>query len=199
MSIVTTVFGLTGLYLWANSGRACNFVKFTDLSGSGSVREFGIWFEESSDKTCQRYPSNTAIDGQWEAARAFIILVPLILFITVILRLFALCGKRVPTVSVPIQYLSLAICQGLTFLFLGSTICKANPLLQEMGGIDYPDTCAISTGAKYSISATVFFLLGALSSFIELIMARELEEAGLQILTCTQVFYNMIIHRHRNH
>jgi hypothetical protein len=26
-----------------------------------------------------------------------------------------------------------------------------------------------------------------------------LEEAGLQILTCTQVFYNMIIHRHRNH
>jgi hypothetical protein len=78
----------------------------------------------------------------------------------------------------PVQYLTLAICQGLTFLFLGSNICKANPLLQEIGGIDYPDTCAISTGAKYSISSTVFFLLGALSSFIELIMARESEEAG---------------------
>jgi hypothetical protein len=100
MSIVTSIFGVIGLYLWANSGRSCDFVKFTDLSGSGSVREFGILFEESSDKTCQRYPSNTAIDGQWGAARAFIILVPLILFITAILRLFALCGKRVSTVSV---------------------------------------------------------------------------------------------------
>lgn len=59
----------------------------------------------------------------------------------------------------------MAIFQGLTLLFLDSVVCKANPLLNDVGGFIWPDTCAISTGAKCFISATVFWIAAAISSF----------------------------------
>lgn len=62
-------------------------------------------------------------------------------------------------------FLLTAIFQGLTLLFLDSAVCKANPLLNDVGGFIWPDTCAISTGAKCFISATVFWIAAAISSF----------------------------------
>ena len=75
----------------------------------------------------------------------------------------------------PPLYLLMAIFQGLTLLFLDSAVCKAetNPLLSEGGSLSWPDTCAISSGAKYFISATVFWVAAAVSSFKE---QKALEE-----------------------
>jgi hypothetical protein len=67
----------------------------------------------------------------------------------------------------PPLYLLIAICQGLTLLFLDSTACKANTLLDGLGSFIWPDTCAISTGAKCFISATVFWAVAAVCSFYE--------------------------------
>ena len=60
-------------------------------------------------------------------------------------------------------------------LSVDSVVCKAenNPLLSGSGSLSWPDTCAISSGAKYFISATVFFAAVAVSSFKE---QKALEE-----------------------
>jgi hypothetical protein len=76
-------------------------------------------------------------------------------------------------------FLLTAIFQGLTLLFLDSTVCKANPLLHDLGGtIVWPDTCTISTGAKCYISATVFWIAAAFFSFKEQ-RALEAESSGM--------------------
>ena len=80
----------------------------------------------------------------------------------------------------------MAIFQGLTLLFLDSAVCKAetNPLLSEGGSLSWPDTCAISSGAKYFISATVFWVAAAVSSFKEQkALKEELAEMDPELQT----------------
>ena len=167
--------------------RALTLLKFTGVSGTSSplTREFGIWYEQSwvtavsNDgaylvQVCQAYPDSVAIDGSWKAARAFQVLVFVFSFINLAVGLCASnssnpmarnssCGR----IMAPL-FLLTAVFQGLTLLFLDSTVCKANPLLHDLGGtVDWPDTCTISTGAKCYISATVFWAVAAFFSFKE--------------------------------
>ena len=67
-------------------------------------------------------------------------------------------------------YLLIAISQGLSLLLLGSNACQNNPLVQLQDGIltnvTFPGTYSISTGAKLTISSTVFFFVSAVTSFM---------------------------------
>jgi len=152
--------------------------------------EFGMWYAQSlaaittTDgkyliEICQAYPASVVIDGSWKAARAFSGLVFAFVWIIIAILLYASCyparagyslGKCMPPL-----YLLMAIFQGLTLLFLDSAVCKAetNPLLSGSGSLSLPDTCTISSGAKYFISTTVFWAAAAVSSFKE---QKALEE-----------------------
>jgi hypothetical protein len=169
------------------------FLKFTSTAlGTSSpiTVEFGIWYAQSlatittTDgkflvEICQAYPASVVIDGSWKAARAFSGLVFAFVWIIIAILLTQSCyparagyswGKCMPPL-----YLLMAIFQGLTLLFLDSAVCKAetNPLLSGSGSLSWQDTCTISSGAKYFISATVFWAAAAVSSFKE---QKALEE-----------------------
>ena len=159
------------------------FLKFTSTAFGASEPisvEFGIWYYQSLaaitttdgiyiGEYCQAYPDTIEIDGSWKAARAFSVLVFIFSCIIVGTILYASCFPAKAGYSLgrcmPPLYLLLAIFQGLTLLFLDSTACKANPLLNGLGSVIFQDTCTISTGAKSFISATVFWAAAAVSSF----------------------------------
>ena len=61
------------------------------------------------------------------------------------------------------MYLLIALCQGLTLLFLNSKVCKANPIV-DFDGIVWQDTCSISVGAKCTVSIYGAFFVVSLST-----------------------------------
>lgn len=67
-------------------------------------------------------------------------------------------------------YLLVALCQGLTLLFLNSDACESNALARlfddAVRGVEFPETCALSTGGNLVVSSMVFFLLAGLTSFL---------------------------------
>jgi hypothetical protein len=175
------------------------FLKFTSTAfGTSSplTVDFGLWYHDSlaaitaTDGTtylveyCKKYPASVEIDVSWKAARAFSVLVFIFSWIIIGTLLFTSCFPARAGYSLgrcmPPLYLLMAIFQGLTFLFLNSTVCKAetNPLLNEVGSFIWQDTCAISTGAKCFISATVFWVAASVSSFKEQKVLEE-ELAGM--------------------
>ncbi len=137
---------------------------------------------------CQGYPDTVVIDASWKAARAFGILVFIFSCIVVAALLYTSCFPARAGIKfgrlMPPLYLLMAIFQGLTLLFLDSTACKANPLLSGLGSFVWPETCAISTGAKCYISATVFWAAAAFSSFNEqMALEAELTETDSDLQT----------------
>ena len=190
---------------------SCNFIQFTDISGTSEPisREFGIWqyqywsmvFTVDADyivKTCHGYNEEDIVfDASWKAAKAFSIMT----FIFAIGILIAYCvaacadfeggGEYSGTsqIMVPI-YLIVALCQGLTLLFLNSNACKDNGLVDEnlaSGTIEFPDQCSLGPGAKIVISATVFWACAALTSFQEW-KAQQEERTAVEPVSLTEPF-----------
>ena len=120
------------------------------------------------------------LDTSWQSARAFIITSFTLACLIITFKLGVGCtgdpdksshtglGKFIsPT------YLLIAIFQGLSLLFLNSKVCNknSNPLLEdeEVGNhhLEWSENCSISTGAKCVISAIVFWIAAAFSSYYE--------------------------------
>ena len=55
---------------------------------------------------------------------------------------------------------------GLTFLLLDSNACHGNTMAQ-VRGVTFEEQCTMSAGAKLSISATVFWLVAGITSYLE--------------------------------
>lgn len=189
LGLLTSVFTVVAFTLmWIGSFR-CNFLKFTDQSGGSNpiTRQFGIfsyqrwqWVISSSGgsyiyQSCYTYPDALQQDSAWKAAASFVILTILFSIILLIVRCCVAVsseelGSKVPGGRIaPVLYLLTGIFQGLTLLILNSKICTGNDLLDKwsMFYVEWPETCSISTGAKCIISATVFWLAAALTSFQE--------------------------------
>lgn len=168
-------------------------------SSSPLTIEFGIWYYQSVAAVsttggtylveyCQVYPDTVVIDASWKAARAFGVLVFIFSCIVLAALLYTSCLPTRAGIKfgrfMPPLYLLLAIFQGLTLLFLDSTACNANPLLEGLGSFVWPDKCVISTGAKCFVSATVFWAAAAVSSFYEQwALEAELAETNSDLQT----------------
>jgi len=139
-------------------------------------------------ESCNAYPNITAIDATWKAAYSFAI-------ITFIFGVFALvascvtlcstnCGENMggspnsafslcSAKGTSFFYLFVAICQGLVLLFLSSNACNSEVLMglggingPALNGVTFTEKCSMSTGAKLTISATVFWVCAAAASFM---------------------------------
>lgn len=195
-SMATAIFGLTAFILmWLASAR-CDFIKFVSTGGSSEpvVREFGIWYFQffsyvvSTDgrfivETCNSYPAGTDYDSAWKAARVFSSLTAIFAITILVVRSFQACSsdptKRYRANVVGPLYLLTALFQGLTLLLLSSNACKNNELV-EMAGIEFEETCGLARGANLSISAMVFWLAAAVSSFQEHKAFSEVSEQLLR-------------------
>lgn len=173
----------------------CNFVKFTDTSGTSEPisLQFGIWYYQfwslvySASGTfvfesCHGYPDSIELDSSWKAARAFSILAFISAIIVLIAACMSLCGSNPGKSYVweaPV-YAMTAFFQGLTLLLLNSNACNGNTMVQSLdpslSNVTFPDTCSMDTGAKLSISATVFFFASSVASFL----AHKAEKAVME-------------------
>mmetsp|Transcript_3714 Transcript_3714/g.8190 ORF Transcript_3714/g.8190 Transcript_3714/m.8190 type:complete len:223 (+) Transcript_3714:150-818(+) len=185
LSLITSVFFTTAFILmWVGSIR-CNFIKFTDVSGTSEpiTREFGLWYYQfwslivNTDgnfivKTCNSYPDSITLDGAWKAARAFCILTLIFAIVILTIKVIISCSFDPETALggggywVTALYFVTGICQGLVLLFLSSKACNDNPLV-AWKDVVFPDKCAISTGAQCCISAMVFWLAAGATSMME--------------------------------
>ena len=132
------------------------------------------------------------LDSSWKAARAFSILAFIFAIVVVFVKCCATCspdpekayaggGKVVPPL-----YLLTGIFQGLSLLFLNSQACKNNHLIKfAWEGVEWPETCSMATGAKCIISATVFWIAAALTSF-QGNKAFEKERTGIEPVSLTE-------------
>jgi len=106
----------------------------------------------------------------WKAAAIFSFL-PLIL--GGILFIFMCCKTyKIGSASVhwadSIVYIIAFLFQGLSIMFLNTSACKDNPVINDISdkfnGLTFQDTCSISTGMRCIISAVVFWFLAAFAS-----------------------------------
>ena len=112
------------------------------------------------------------MDDSWKAARAFSTLAFIFAIIVLVAACMSLCGTNPGKTYVweaPV-YLMTAIFEGLTLLLLNSNACKVNTMVQNLDpsltNVTFPDTCSMATGAKLTISATVFFFASSVASFL---------------------------------
>lgn len=175
--------------MWMASIR-CNFIKFTATSGTSEPISYqlGIWYYQwwstviSSSGTyvfesCHGYPDAVTIDDSWKSARAFSVIAFVLSIIMIVAACVSACATntidydrghtRTQSWAAPV-YLLLAISEGLTLLLLNSNACKNNifRLLENLGGLTFPDTCSLATGGKLAISSTAFWAAAAVSSFL---------------------------------
>ena len=77
-----------------------------------------------------------------------------------------------------------ALFQGLSLLLLNSALCNDNTLIAQLqqdaanlgnNGLEFSDTCSISTGANCTIAAMVFWLVAAVTSR-QGVVTEKLEE-----------------------
>mmetsp|Transcript_15699 Transcript_15699/g.25378 ORF Transcript_15699/g.25378 Transcript_15699/m.25378 type:complete len:97 (-) Transcript_15699:49-339(-) len=77
------------------------------------------------------------------------------------------------------------IFQSLSFLILHSSICKNNTFIAQLisdtenlgtVGMDFPDTCSLSTGGKCTIASIVFWFMAFLSSSMGVVAEKKAEK-----------------------
>lgn len=188
-SLLEFIFACTAFILLLIGTIHCNFIKFTDIYGTSNPVSwhFGIWYYEfwsivkSADGTfflasCHGFPDYVELDATWKAARAFSVLT-LISGLVVFIFSYFPCA---PNPDKPLTrgwmapaYFLTAIFQGLMLLLLSSAACTNNVLVQNapveywpMRDVAFPDTCSIATGAKLTISATVFWAAAGVASYM---------------------------------
>lgn len=183
--LLTSIFSITGVVLLFVGSLNCNYVKFTDTSGTSEPvsLQYGIWnflywsIVRSIDgvfafESCHYYGDLIEMDASWKAARAFSVLAFIFGILVIITSCITMCdndpAKITPSWQAPL-YLLTACFTGLTLLFLNSNGCHNNTAvkLQDMvlSNVIFPATCSMATGAKMAISSTVFFGVAAVTSF----------------------------------
>lgn len=189
-SVAPTGFAVIAFALGFIGCVQCNVIKFTSTSIDGFESDrpltiqFGFWthedlqiYEYSDTNTNGTYAvlSCTTYDdlnqeSMWKAAAAFSFL-PLIL--GGILFIFMCCKTyKIGSASVSwadsIVYIIAFLFQGLSIMFLDTTACRDNPVINDISdkfnGLTFQDTCSISTGMRCIISSTVFWFLAAFAS-----------------------------------
>lgn len=187
LSLLQNLFAVTAFVLMWFGSIGCKFLKFTQTGVSNPVDlQLGIWkyqywnyiFTTSGNiivESCHGYPDSVTIDGNWKAAQAFCIISLILGIIGLVISGIATFATHRPDSvlthvwEAPL-YLLIAICQGLTLLFLNSNACKGE-ILNELAGVamtdyNFPDTCSMASGAKLAISATSFWGATAVASFL---------------------------------
>ena len=142
-------------------------------------------------ETCHRYPQNMYQDSNWKASRAFATLSIIVGGIALFTNLISACVSPLRKTS---RYecgvfIITAFFQGMSLLLLNSYLCNGedNLLLQQMkdglgnmgnNDLDFQETCSISTGAKCTIAAMVFWLVAGILSRLSFINNKKEEEEG---------------------
>mmetsp|Transcript_31269 Transcript_31269/g.75599 ORF Transcript_31269/g.75599 Transcript_31269/m.75599 type:complete len:231 (+) Transcript_31269:140-832(+) len=187
-SILTSILAATAFLLCWSSEFGCAFISFTSNSGFTQpvTVKFGIWSYQFWTvatsvggsvvfETCQRYPSSVDIDSTWRASRAFSTLALILGGIFLFYNLISACVsplRKTPPVEA-LAYLLACFFQAMSLLILSSSICTDNSLLEKLElqaaqlgitGLDFPETCSMSTGANCTIAAIIFWALSAWTS-----------------------------------
>lgn len=150
-------------------------------------------------ETCHRYPQNMYQDSNWKASRAFATLSIIVGGIALFTNLISACVSPLRKTS---RYecgvfILTAFFQGMSLLLLNSYLCNGedNLLLQQMkdglgnmgnNDLDFQETCSISTGAKCTIAAMVFWLVAGILSRLSFINNKKEEEEGCSNPTATE-------------
>ncbi|KAL9178392.1 hypothetical protein ACHAXT_000039 [Thalassiosira profunda] len=186
--VLPTATAFVAFFLSLSATLRCNFIKFTSTAGFADpvTIQFGPWRHETlafySDgagtvylvEACTPYSDfgdgTSYMDTHWNSARAFII-IPVVLGGISLIALFTteMTSCRVPKLHClnSLSYILACLFQGLSLLFLNSNACKDNLLVRSFegsNGIEFQETCSMSTGAKCAIAATVFWLVAAVAS-----------------------------------
>lgn len=187
-SILTSILAATAFLLCWSAEFGCAFISFTSTSGFTEpvTVKFGIWSYQFWTvatsvggsvvfETCHRYPSNVDIDSTWRASRAFTTLALIVGGVFLFYNLISACVSPLRKTS-PVEapaYLLACFFQGMSLLLLNSSICTDNSLIKtlqlqvaQLGttGLEFPETCSMSTGANCTIAAIIFWALSALTS-----------------------------------
>lgn len=183
-ALLETIFAVTAFVLMWIGSINCDFVKFTDTSGTSAPisLQFGVWYYQfwsmvtSVDgrfvfESCHGYPDYMDIDPAWKAARAFSVMAFILSMIVFIVAIISACSTADSTRGwMAPMYMLTCLCQGLMLLLLSSNACKNNMLVKgidavNLSGIVFPETCSMAAGAKYIVSATVFWFVAGIASF----------------------------------
>jgi hypothetical protein len=191
MSLLTSIFALTGFILnWFAVG-TCDFVHLALTYGSSAAPDaislhFGIWSYQAWTvvtslggsvvfQGCWRYPEYIEFGEsmQWSRAASSIALIITLGFAFVdFLSVCTVTGRRITSPFVQcIGYMTASIFMGLSLLILNSDVCNSNDLSDQFQAL-FPNvafdqaSCTIARGAKCAISATVFYFLAGASSCV---------------------------------
>jgi hypothetical protein len=123
------------------------------------------------DGSCTGYAGTDiglSADAKWKTAKAFSIIAAFIGGGVMFLSCSALAH---PTLwkAISVMLLVATLSQGLTFLFLTSNECYypefiTNTPYYNSGSITMPQSCAIASGGKMALSATVMWFVSALAA-----------------------------------
>lgn len=179
-------------FFFASLGTSrCDAVTFTSTSGFDSpvTVHFGFWShsdvafyadnDANADGTptsfymvlsCAAYASDVAVDATWKAA-AILSVLPLAIGALSFLRACVRGCSPKRTLLDCVLFLLAFACQGLSlFLFLDGNACKNNGVIEAISStplrddVMFPETCTVSSGARCSMVATVFWGLAAFAS-----------------------------------
>ena len=184
----------------------CNVIKFTSTDSS-NVRgvgldhpitvQFGFWSHEDVNfymdsrsnytyavLSCTKYDDDINIESKWMAAGVFSILPLIIVGLNFILMCVKKCGDTDRWFTC-VAYLLAFLFQGLSLLFLDTSACKNNPIVEGISdkiiGLTFQETCSISTGMKCIISAMVFCLVPAFASAESYWARMQKDKKGIPI------------------
>lgn len=131
-------------------------------------------------ESCNVYPDDTVeIDTRWRSARAFSGLTIIIGGVVTFWVLLSWCARGVHRAKsllrcAGMMYMLCCLFQGLTLLFLTSNACNNNGMVgltasaltnlpADFSG-EFPSTCAMASGGKATIAATVLWFAAALAA-----------------------------------
>lgn len=199
-SILTSILAATAFLLCWSAEFGCSFISFTSKTGFANpvTVQFGIWSYQFWTiatsvggsvifETCHRYPSSVNVDGNWKAARAFSTMALLVGGIFLFANLISAClspSRKTSRAEAP-AFLVAFFFQGMSLLLLKSALCQDNSLIRQLqkdagilgnNGVEFQDTCSLSTGANCTIAAIVFWFLAAIASSIG-VKTEKKEEA----------------------
>lgn len=178
VAFIPSILATTALALSAISNLWCETIVFKPEIGNGDNivfpdRSFGPFYRKeivliqisgggdayTVAPACVAYPSGFGTDSEWKTTQAFAIITVVIGAIMVFWSWLSPClqfgtkfWKQAGCV-----FMFCSITQGLTLLFLQSSACNDNAIVQGLVEGTYSETCEWDFGTKTNISAVVFW------------------------------------------
>ena len=148
--------------------------------------------------SCRPYDRSIKLDSYWKAARAFSYIAFTVAFVVIILNIVSSCqvtnryglNQRLTHPWEPFFYLITSLFLGLCFLFFRSNACLSNSIIKQVtarstdnesplfSDIVFPDTCSLGQGGKFTISATVFWFVSSITSYLAYRAERQENARG---------------------